>query len=135
MGELVDLGKTQLAYSPNLISGSSLTYVASTNFQITLLSKFVGKQYMGNIDSENSILPSYFINDLIVKLIAYFSFFVLAKKFSKNFFIISLISALFASSIYYKTLGYCLAFLPYLIYSVSFKKKITLKHYLIIILL
>ena len=77
---------------------------------------------------------AYFINDLIVKLIAYFSFFVLAKKFSKNFFIISLISALFASSIYYKTLGYGLAFLPYLIYLVSFKKKITLKHYLIIIL-
>lgn len=77
---------------------------------------------------------AYFINDLIVKLIAYFSFFVFAKKFSKNFFIISLVSALFASSIYYKTLGYGLAFLPYLIYLVSFKKKITLKHYLIIIL-
>ena len=77
---------------------------------------------------------AYFINDLIVKLIAYFSFLVFAKKFSKNFFIISLISALFASSIYYKTLGYGLAFLPYLIYLVSFKKKITLKHYLIIIL-
>ena len=68
-GELVDLGKTQLAYSPNLISGSSLTYTASTNFQITLLSKFVGKQYMGNIDSENSILPSYFINDLNISYV------------------------------------------------------------------
>ena len=68
-GELVDLGKTQLAYSPNLISGSSLTYAASTNFQITLLSKFVGKQYMGNIDSENSILPSYFINDLNISYV------------------------------------------------------------------
>lgn len=77
---------------------------------------------------------AYFINDLIVKLIAYCSFFIFAKKFSKNFFIVSLLSALYASSLYYKTLGYGLAFLPYLIYLVSFKKKIKIKHYLIIIL-
>jgi iron complex outermembrane receptor protein len=30
------------------------------------LSKFVGEQYMGNIDSEGSKLKSYFVNDLNV---------------------------------------------------------------------
>ena len=63
-GILENLGKTQLAYSPNIVAGSALMFVPSTRFQIGLLSKFVGKQYMGNIDSENSILASYFVNDL-----------------------------------------------------------------------
>ena len=39
-------------------------YIPSTRFQIGLLSKYVGKQYMGNIDSENSTLEAYFVNDL-----------------------------------------------------------------------
>jgi iron complex outermembrane receptor protein len=63
-GVLKSLGKTQLAYSPNLVGGSSIMYIPSTRFQIGLLSKYVGKQYMGNIDSENSTLAAYFINDL-----------------------------------------------------------------------
>ena len=63
-GVLENLGKTQLAYSPNLVGGSAIMYVPSTKFQIGLLSKYVGKQYMGNIDSENSTLEAYFVNDL-----------------------------------------------------------------------
>ena len=63
-GVLENLGKTQLAYSPNLVGGNAIMYVPSTRFQIGLLSKYVGKQYMGNIDSENSTLSAYFINDL-----------------------------------------------------------------------
>ena len=63
-GVLENLGKTQLAYSPSLVGGSAIIYVPSTRFQIGLLSKYVGKQYMGNIDSENSTLEAYFVNDL-----------------------------------------------------------------------
>ena len=63
-GVLKSLGKTQLAYSPNLVGGNSIMYIPSTRFQIGLLSKYVGKQYMGNIDSENSTLEAYFVNDL-----------------------------------------------------------------------
>lgn len=63
-GVLENLEKTQLAYSPNLVGGNAIMYVPSTRFQIGLLSKYVGKQYMGNIDSENSILSAYFVNDL-----------------------------------------------------------------------
>ena len=63
-GVLEKLGKTQLAYSPNLVGGSAFMYVPSTRFQIGLLSKYVGKQYMGNIDSENSTLEAYFVSDM-----------------------------------------------------------------------
>ena len=58
-GELQNLGNTRIAYSPRLIAGNILSYQPNANLQVSLLSKFVGKQYMGNIDSENSVLDSY----------------------------------------------------------------------------
>ncbi len=63
-GELVELGKSNIAYSPNFIAANIFTYNPYQNFQINLFSKYVGKQYMGNIDSQASVLESYFVNDL-----------------------------------------------------------------------
>jgi iron complex outermembrane recepter protein len=63
-GNLEFLGKTNIAYSPNFIAGNIVTYMPANNFQVSLLSKIVGEQYMGNIDSEESKLKSYFVNDL-----------------------------------------------------------------------
>jgi iron complex outermembrane receptor protein len=65
-GVLTDLGNTNIAYSPDFIAGNIITFLPTTNFQVSLLSKFVGEQYMGNIDSEGSKLKSYFVNDLNV---------------------------------------------------------------------
>lgn len=63
-GELVNLGATHISYSPAIIAGNMLEYQPNKNFKIALLSKYVGEQYMGNIDSEVSKLDAYFINDL-----------------------------------------------------------------------
>ena len=63
-GQLTDLGTTKLAYSPSVIVGNAIAFVPSTNFQIALLSKYIGSQYMGNIDSKVSELPAYFVSDL-----------------------------------------------------------------------
>lgn len=63
-GELVNLGATNISFSPELVIGNAINYTPTNNFQIALLSKYVGKQYMGNIDNESSKLDSYFINDL-----------------------------------------------------------------------
>ena len=65
-GSLQNLGNTNIAYSPNLIGGSNLVFVPSTQFQVGLLSKYVGEQYLGNIDAELSKLSAYFVNDLNV---------------------------------------------------------------------
>lgn len=65
-GVLTALGNTNIAYSPDFIAGNIITFLPVTNFQVSLLSKFVGEQYMGNIDSEGSKLKSYFVNDLNV---------------------------------------------------------------------
>ena len=63
---LQNLGNTNIAYSPNLVAGSNLVFVPSTQFQVGVLSKYVGEQYLGNIDADLSKLPAYFINDLNV---------------------------------------------------------------------
>nr|WP_245545076.1 TonB-dependent receptor [Allomuricauda ruestringensis] len=66
-GELQNLGNTNIAYSPKLIAGNIISYMPNANFQVSLLSKFVGKQYMGNIDSETSVLDSYTQTDFNVQ--------------------------------------------------------------------
>lgn len=58
-GSLVDLGATDISFSPNLILGNAFTYLPSEKVQISLLSKYVGEQFMGNIDNANSKLDSY----------------------------------------------------------------------------
>jgi iron complex outermembrane receptor protein len=63
-GVLQNLGNTNIAFSPDLIAANGLTYLPIKNMQVTFLSKFVGEQYMGNIDSKQSKLSSYFVNDL-----------------------------------------------------------------------
>lgn len=63
-GELVNLGNTNISYSPEIVAGNIFEYRPIPNLQFALLSKYVGEQFMGNIDSEVSKLDSYFINDL-----------------------------------------------------------------------
>ncbi|HEY6142158.1 MAG TPA: TonB-dependent receptor [Flavobacterium sp.] len=63
-GILENLGETNIAFSPNVIAGNRLTFIPIKNLQLSLLSKFVGEQFMGNIDSEVSKLEAYFVNDL-----------------------------------------------------------------------
>ncbi len=62
-GEIVNLGDTNIAFSPNLVFGNILEYHPKENLQIDLLSKYVGEQFMANIDNQNSKLDAYFVND------------------------------------------------------------------------
>jgi len=63
-GALEDLGDTNISFSPDLVASNMLVFAPKNNFQVSLLSKYVGEQFMGNIDSEASKLDSYFINDV-----------------------------------------------------------------------
>lgn len=63
-GSLVDLGNTNISFSPEIVAGNAILYRPMSNLEFGFLSKFVGEQFMGNIDSEVSKLDSYFINDL-----------------------------------------------------------------------
>ena len=63
-GVLQNLGNTNIAFSPNFIAANQLVYVPSKQLQIALLSKYVGSQFMGNIDAQSSKLNAYFTNDI-----------------------------------------------------------------------
>ena len=66
-GNLLNLGNTPLSFSPNTIIGNMFIYQPSSNLQISFLSKYVGKQFMSNLNSRVSgldVLDSYFTSDL-----------------------------------------------------------------------
>ena len=65
-GELVNLGATNLSFSPNIVAGNKFEYEPVKNLQLGWYSKYVGEQYMGNVDSDVSRLDAYFINDFNV---------------------------------------------------------------------
>nr|WP_315195214.1 TonB-dependent receptor [uncultured Flavobacterium sp.] len=63
-GSLVNLGNTNIAYSPDFIAGNILTFAPITPLRISWLSKFVSEQYLNNIDDASGKLKDYFVNDL-----------------------------------------------------------------------
>jgi iron complex outermembrane receptor protein len=63
-GVLQNLGNTNIAFSPDIVFGNATTYSPINNLNLTVLNKFVGRQFMGNIDSEKSILKAYNVHDL-----------------------------------------------------------------------
>ena len=66
-GSLLNLGNTPLSFSPNVIVGNMVMYQPSNNLQISFLSKYVGEQFMSNLNSSVSkldVLDSYFTSDL-----------------------------------------------------------------------
>lgn len=66
-GNLQNLGNTNIAFSPEVIIGNRLGWTPKTGFELALLTKYVGEQYMGNIDSENSILEAYSQTDFNIQ--------------------------------------------------------------------
>jgi iron complex outermembrane receptor protein len=61
--ELVNLGQTDIAFSPELIAANAIVYQPIENLQMSLLSKFVGDQFMSNTEADLSKLDSFFVND------------------------------------------------------------------------
>ena len=63
-GVITDWGDTDISFSPNVISSAGIQFIASQDLTLTLLSKFVGNQYMSNTESNISKLSSYSTTDL-----------------------------------------------------------------------
>lgn len=53
-----------IAFSPNIIAGSALSYSPIRDAQITWLSKYVGKQFLDNTSNDRRALDPYLINDV-----------------------------------------------------------------------
>ena len=52
-----------IAYSPNYIGSSLFSYQVLKNFEVDFISKYVGKQYLDNTESESRKLNDFFVND------------------------------------------------------------------------
>jgi len=59
-------GTKDIAYSPSVIAGNIFVYKPIESLQLSWLSKFVGEQYMNNIELPAAKLQDYFVNDLNV---------------------------------------------------------------------
>lgn len=53
-----------ISYSPSLIAASGLSYFPVRNLELTLLTKYVGKQYLDNTGNSARAIDDYIINDL-----------------------------------------------------------------------
>jgi iron complex outermembrane receptor protein len=59
-------GTTDIAYSPSIIAGNIIVYSPIKNLHLSWLQKFVGEQYLNNIELPAARLADYFVNDLNV---------------------------------------------------------------------
>ncbi|WP_423912485.1 TonB-dependent receptor [Flavobacterium sp.] len=59
-------GTTEIAYSPSVIVGNSIIYSPIDALHISWMQKFVGSQYMNNIELPDAKLSDYFVNDFNV---------------------------------------------------------------------
>lgn len=100
-----NLGKTNIAYSPNIIAGNSITYSPADNWNITLLSKYVGEQFMSNTDLEASKLKDYFLNDFNI------NYSIFPKKIAKEVHLSLLVNNIFNKE--YVSNGYMWEIYPY----------------------
>ncbi|MNK16787.1 Vitamin B12 transporter BtuB [compost metagenome] len=64
-GGVKNLGNTQIAFSPNFIGANQLIYHYG-NLQAMLATKYVGEQFMDNLESANAKLKAYTTTDLNV---------------------------------------------------------------------
>lgn len=62
-GELVNYGKTNISFSPDVIVSNALVWKPLKRMDISIFNKYVGTQFMGNNDSSASKLDSYFVTD------------------------------------------------------------------------
>ncbi|MGY8987553.1 MAG: TonB-dependent receptor [Flavobacteriales bacterium] len=55
---------TDISFSPNIIWVSQFNYKVKDNFNIDVISKYVGEQFIDNTSSENRKLDDYLVNNL-----------------------------------------------------------------------
>jgi len=73
--------KTDIAFSPNMVGGAIINFIPIKKTEFSLISKYVGKQYLDNTQNETRKLNAYYTQD------ARFIY-TISKKFLKELNII-----------------------------------------------
>jgi iron complex outermembrane receptor protein len=55
---------TDISFSPRVVAAGQLSYEVGSNFSVTLLSKYVGEQFLDNTSNQNRKIDAFFVNDL-----------------------------------------------------------------------
>ena len=56
--------KTDISFSPAIIGGATATIIPVKNADISLIGKYVGRQYLDNTSNKNRSLPAFYTQDL-----------------------------------------------------------------------
>ena len=101
----LNYGNTNIAYSPAVVAGNALVYHPNEKLTVALLSKFVGEQFMNNMESPEAKLGDYFVQDLNL------SYEIKPNKFFKSIAFNGLINNILNKS--YVSNGYMYDLTPY----------------------
>ncbi|MFW6020111.1 MAG: TonB-dependent receptor [Bacteroidales bacterium] len=58
------LGTTDISFSPEIIANSNLSWAINDNFELNLISQYVGRQYIDNTSSKERSIDPYLVNDV-----------------------------------------------------------------------
>lgn len=90
---------TDLAFSPNVITGAEISYdliqKEKQNATVTLMSKYVGKQYIDNTSDENNVIDPYAFTDVRLQYSVQTSF---AKEISFNLLVQNIFDNLYETN-------------------------------------
>lgn len=64
--EAFELGTTTIAFSPSVIANSNISIEPVEQMQLSLISQYVGRQYIDNSASSQRQLDPYFVNNLLL---------------------------------------------------------------------
>nr|WP_311455823.1 TonB-dependent receptor [uncultured Capnocytophaga sp.] len=76
--QFLNLGNTEISFSPSWVAGNTLTFVPIEHFQINLISKYIGERYLTNENQNDSKLDSFLVHSLQL------SYELLPKKVCKS---------------------------------------------------
>jgi iron complex outermembrane receptor protein len=95
--ELHEYKTSDIAFSPSIIGGSTITVEAFKNFKISFISKYVGEQFLDNTSSADKKLDAFFVNDVRIN-------YTIKTKFIKEIGFILAVNNLFNEQ--YESNGY-----------------------------
>jgi iron complex outermembrane receptor protein len=86
---------SDIALSPNIISSSEISYEPKKGFEVALLTRYVGEQFLDNTSNDNRKLDAYLVNDLRLQAVIPQKFFkemkiqllvnnILSEEYSSN---------------------------------------------------
>ncbi|MFC2109115.1 TonB-dependent receptor [Bacteroidota bacterium] len=59
-----NFGDTDISFSPEIVAANAIAVKPTKNLEVALLSKYVGNQFLTNLEESDKKLEAYFVNDL-----------------------------------------------------------------------